>query len=165
MGITLDVVSNVEGKDIETVGKAEVVATISSKRAHSFAEGTGANKLEAVYTAAMTGVTTGGTTLDIAGGGLTDGHGAAVTLTKLKLIDIKASASNAGNVIIGGSTNSVGIFGDATDTIVIPPGGSFQWVAPDANGIAVGAGSSDELKVAASTGTVACDVVIGGEVS
>lgn len=161
MAASLTIQANAVGATTKEVENAEVTADIAVKKSHEFTSGTGADQVDKIATQKMTGVTTTGTTLDVAGG-ITDGHGDTVTLARIKALHIVASAANTANVVVGGATNAVAIFGAAAHTISIPPGGSFTWVAPQATGVAVSGGSSDELKIAAASGTVACDVVIAG---
>ncbi len=161
----LDVVLNVTGKLTKSVGDIAGEGNITIKRAHAFTEGSGANQAQAVYNAKLTAVDTVGTTLDLAGGGLTDIFGDALTFTKIKAIVVDASGSNTANVVVGGATNAVNIFGAAAHTLSVGPGGSMRLTYPDANGVAVAAGSSDEFKVAAASGTVDVDVTIIGTTS
>ncbi len=89
-----------------------------------------------------------------------------LTFTKIKAILVKAAEGNTNNVVVGGAASNgwVGPFGATTDTVAVKPGGTVMFVAPDANGYAVTAGTADQLKVANSgVGTgVTYDIVIVG---
>lgn len=102
--------------------------------------------------------------LDLAGG-LVDPLGATLTFVTIKAIYVKASSANTNNVVVGGagSNTLLGIFSDATDKILVKPGGVFMWVAP-ATGATVTTLTGDILLVAnSSSGTsVTYDIVIIG---
>ncbi len=102
--------------------------------------------------------------LDLAGG-LVDPLGATLTFVTIKAIYVKASSANTNNVVVGGagSNTLLGIFSDATDKILVKPGGVFMWVAP-ATGAPVTTLTGDILLVAnSSSGTsVTYDIVIIG---
>ena len=127
-----------------------------------FSDGTGDDAIKKVWSDNVTGVGTGGTTYDLAGS-LTDVDGSAITFTTIKLIFLRASASNAGNVIIGNNAANdfAPMFGAATHTLIVPPGGVAVLLAPD-TGYTVTAGTGDILKIAASTGTVEYDLAFAG---
>lgn len=87
--------------------------------------------------------------LDLAGS-LVDALGATITFTKIRALLIEASSANANTVVVGGAAaNAVAtLFGDATDTLVVRPGGVALLVAPDTAGYAVTPATGDLLKVA-----------------
>lgn len=102
--------------------------------------------------------------LDMAGA-LANPFGATITYSAVKAIRVCAAAGNTNNVVVGGagSNTFVGPFADATDKVVVKPGGCFLAVAP-ASGWSVTAGTGDILLVANSgSGTsVTYDVTIVG---
>lgn len=102
--------------------------------------------------------------LDLAGG-LTNSLGEATTFAKVKAILVVADEGNTNNVVVGGAAANafLGPFADATDKIVIPPGGRALLVAPK-NGWVVTAATGDILKVANSAGgtPVNYDVIVVG---
>lgn len=132
---------------------------------YALANGTAANQANHFFSAAYTGASTSGNSHDLAGG-LTNAFGATITFTAVKTIVVKASADNSGNVIIGGAASNAfaSMFGDATDTVVLKPGGILVLHDPSAAGYAVTVGTDDILKIAASTGTVDYDLILIGEV-
>lgn len=98
--------------------------------------------------------------LDLAGV-LTDAFGQAITFTKIKAIAIVAAVANTDTVVIGGGSNAFStIFGDATDKLVLRPGGMFLLVAPDAAGYAVTASTGDLLAVTNTAASAAADYEI-----
>ena len=70
-------------------------------------------------------------------------------------------------MVVGGAPSNafVNWVSDATDKIVIKPGGTFALIAPDANGYGVTAATADLLKVANSSSgsAVLYDIMIFGE--
>jgi uncharacterized phiE125 gp8 family phage protein len=69
-------------------------------------------------------------------GVLANALGASLAFTAVKAILIVADAANVNNVVVGGAaSNAFALFGDATDTIAIKPGGAFMIVDPSAAGM------------------------------
>lgn len=104
--------------------------------------------------------------------------GAAVTHTLSALVDdagrscpfakvrgFAAYNRGGGALKLGGATTHawLGFLGTATDTITVQSSGSFAITAPEVAGMAVGAGSADQLKIDAVSGTVDYQIVIFGE--
>lgn len=118
----------------------------------AFTDGTGADQAKVVFTDTRTLSASATENLDLAGG-LTDVFGTAITFTKIKAISVVAASANTNNVVVGGAaTNTFLLFSDATDKVPILPGGGFFYVAPNATGVAVTAGTGDILLVANSAG-------------
>jgi len=126
---------------------------ISYSASASLANGTGANQANAFWIDARTLAASATENLDLAGV-LTDAFGNVLTFTKIKAVLVEADDANVNDVVLGGAASNAwaAMFGDATDTIKIKPGGFFMIVAPDANGLAVTASTGDLLKVANSGG-------------
>ena len=127
---------------------------------YNFTNGTGANQANNVFADTRTTDNTG-ESLDFSGV-LTNAFGATISATKIKALLITASASNTIDVAVGGAASNQlsSLFGDATDKVLVKPGGMVLFVAPDANGYAVTAGTGDILKVAAaSAGNVTYDII------
>jgi hypothetical protein len=152
-----------------TLSEALDLGTRSFPAAKNFAmdltSGTGASQADKLFADTRTLAASASEDLDLAGS-LVDAFGATITFVKVKGIFVTAAAANTNNVIIGGAsaTQFVGPFGSATHTIAVAPGGGFMICRPDATGWAVGAGSTDLLKIAnSSSGTsVTYDIVIIG---
>lgn len=127
--------------------------------------GTGLNAADKLYADTNTLAASANVDVDLAGG-LTDALGAALTFARVKALFLQASLSNANNVVIGGAASNqfVGPFGAAAHTFAVKPGGFMGWVAPDATGWPVTAGTGDLLRIANSgAGTsVTYNVVIIG---
>jgi len=133
---------------------------------YSFTNGTGANQANECFVDTRTLSASATEDLDLAGG-LTDAYGTALTFTKIKAIIIKAAAANTNNVqITRPASNGLVLFMAASDGIALTPGACFAFIAPDANGVAVTAGTGDLLTITNSAGTtgVTYDIVIVGTV-
>jgi hypothetical protein len=86
-------------------------------------------------------------------------------MARIKAILVKAASGNTNNVNVSRpASNGVPLFLAASDGIAVLPGGAFLWVAPNAAGVAVTAGTGDLLTFTNSAGTasVTYDVVIVG---
>lgn len=149
---------------------ANVRASIGFKRTASPDGGQAVADQELSYSAEFTNGTTSGKAdlafrddrqlasgasedLDFAGS-LTDAFGATITAVEIVAIMIKAAAANTTNLTIGGATAEwQGPFAAAGDKIVLRPGEVFM-MASD-TGWAVGAGTTDDLRIANASGAAA----------
>ena len=103
--------------------------------------------------------------LDLAGV-LVNGLGDTQTFARVKIVMVSAAAANTNSVHFSSAgTNGVpGLFMALGDGVVIRPGGTFMWAAPDATGAVVTAATGDLLTALNSAGStsVTYDVVIIG---
>lgn len=127
--------------------------------------GTGANQADLLWHDQRTLTASSTEDLDLRGT-LTNAFGSTVSNARVKGIIIKASSSNTNNVLVGGASSNqfVNWVSDATDVVVVRPGGCFMLMAPDSTGYAVTAGTGDLLKIANSAGTtsVVYDIIVIG---
>lgn len=148
-----------------TLEFGEVAQTLRYNISNAFADGTGADQAQKLWTDQRTLTASATEELDLAGG-LTDVFGTALTLTKVKALIIKAAAANTNNVIVGGAASNAwaAAVGAANDTITVRPGGTLVLIAPDSTGYAVTAGTGDLLKIANSAGStsVTYDIAVLG---
>jgi hypothetical protein len=119
-----------------------------------FTSGTGANQADIVWADERTLAASSSEDLDLAGV-LADAFGATVAAAEVVAILVIADAANTNNVVIGDATSPIPLFGGTNPTHAVKPGGVFFAAAPNAAGLlTVGAGSTDDLKVAnSSSGT------------
>lgn len=119
-----------------------------------FASGTGANQADLIWADERTLAASASEDLDLAGV-LSDAFGATITIAEVVAIFIVADAANTNDVVVGDATSPVPLLGGTNPTISVKPGGAFVIVAPSAAGqFTVGAGSTDDLKIAnSSSGT------------
>ncbi|NUS86322.1 MAG: hypothetical protein HOY75_27270 [Streptomyces sp.] len=128
------------------------------------ASGTGANQADRIFADTRTLAASATEDLDLAGV-LSDPLGAALTFARIKAVLIRAAAGNTNSVnVTRPAANGVPLFLAASDGLAVRPGGLFLWVAPDATGVAVTAGTGDLLTLTNSAGStgVTYDVIIIG---
>jgi hypothetical protein len=126
--------------------------------------GTGAGQIDKLW--ADTRTTSGNDDLDVNGAAITDEFGGALAFARVKFLFVKAADANVGNVLVGAAAANglISPFGSATDKLVLRPGAAALVAAgsADATGYVSTAATADILRVAASTGSVTYDIVIGG---
>lgn len=120
----------------------------------NLASGTGANQADLLFADTRTLTASATEDLDLAGV-LADAFGSTITMAEVVAIFIFADSANTNNVVVGDATSPVPLFGGTTPTFSVKPGGFFCVGAPNASGLfTVGAGSTDDLKIAnSSSGT------------
>lgn len=144
------------------LGSKQATATLA--KAISLADGTGANQADKIFQDQRTLAASGTENLDLAGV-LVDAFGATITFARIKAVIVTAESANTNDVnVIREGTNGVPLFLAAGDGIPVRPGGLFAWVAPDATGVAVTAGTGDLLTFTNSAGgtSVTYNVIIIG---
>ncbi len=130
----------------------------------SFADGAGVGAANLMFHDQRTLAASGTENLDLAGV-LSDKFGQALTFARIKAVLVVAAAANTNNVnVTQPGANGVPLFLAAGDGIGVRPGGMFLWVAPDAGGAVVTAGTGDLLTVTNSAAgtSVTYDVIILG---
>lgn len=140
---------------------------INFTRFADFANGTGADQSNVLFTDRRTLGASSSENLDLAGS-LTDGFGATATFAEVTMLAVCADDGNTNNVLVGGAaSNTFTIALDNSDINVVRPGGCLVTWASDGTAYQVTAGTGDQLKIANSAGTtsVIYDVVIAGRSS
>ncbi len=134
----------------------------------NWTDGSGASQSEAVFHDKRTLSASATEDLDLAGS-LVDAFGDTITFTAIKALIVKADATNTNDVHVGGAASNalVNWVGDATDIVVVKPGGLLALIAEDATGYTITAGTADILKIANSAaGTdVTYEIILVGETS
>lgn len=142
-----------------------VSAPLSRTYSTIFTSGTGAGAADRIFADQRTITASGTDDLDLAGS-LTDSFGATITFARIKVLFVAAAAGNTNNVLVGGAASAqfINWVSDATDKIVVRPGGEFLLKATDATAYAVTATSGDLLRIANSAGgtSVTYDIVLIG---
>lgn len=112
--------------------------------------GTGAGNADRMFSDQRTLTASSTEDLDLAGT-LTDAFGATCTFARIKLIHIEALSTNTNNVLVGGAAANqfINWVSDATDKVVVRPGGSLTLTtgSADGTGYAVTAGTGDLLRI------------------
>ncbi|WP_395109784.1 hypothetical protein [Actinomadura sp. SCN-SB] len=128
------------------------------------ASGTGAGKADKIWSDRRTIAASDSEELDLAGS-LTDVFGGTITLATVKVLYVKAAASNTNDVVLGAAAENAWdtLLGDA-GTVTLRPGAVFLVAATSANPWGVTASSADLLKVANSSSgsSVSYDIAVVG---
>ena len=135
----------------------------------AFTNGTGANKLQRLYTAVLT-ISAGGTTnLDFettAGTAVNDLFGDAQDFSLIKLIYIElATTTTASQITVGDHAAPINtFFGGTNPTVKIRNGGVFMLGCTDGTGYAV-ANGNDGIKIVNNDGSNAAtvNILVAGE--
>jgi hypothetical protein len=118
----------------------------------TLASGTGSAQANRLYDSQRTLAASATEELDLAGDStFKDAFEQAITFVKLKVIYVAAATGNTNNVVVGGASSNafLGPFNDATDKMVIPPGGIWM-IVHRTTGWTVTAGTGDKLLIANS---------------
>lgn len=163
--ITANVNLQITADFVNSLDVGEVKYPIAYGVNYSLTDGVGANQAKAVFTDTRTLGASATENLDMAGV-LLDAFGNALTFTKIKALVVKADAANTNDVLVGGHATAAfaAMFADATDKARVKPGGAVAFIAPDATGLAVTAGTADLLTVAnsgAGTSVIYTVIIIG----
>lgn len=161
--VTLGVVAEI----INSLDIGEAKYPISYGANYVFTDGTGADQAKEIFTDTRTLTASATENLDLAGV-LLDAFGNALTFSKIKAIIVRADAANVNDVVLGNHATAAffPMFGAATHTVKVKPGGMVAFVAPDVNGLAVTATTADMLTVTNSAGgtSVTYTIIIIGTV-
>lgn len=119
----------------------------TSGMSNTYANGTGANQANQHWHDSESLASGENTELDLAGG-LTDAFGDVITFTKIKVLYIKNRGTDS-TLLVGNADSHqwLPLLGGPAETIKIPPGGRLLIEVPSADGLAVGAGSADILRL------------------
>lgn len=139
--------------------------TIDYKKDFVIASGTGANQANQVWVDSRSISGSSTDSLDLAGS-LTDAFGSTTTFTNIKGIMIYSATTNGNNLVVGGGSNAfINWVSNATDEIIITPGGMFMLYNPAADGYAVTASTGDILAIENTSGSSATyEIILFGEV-
>jgi hypothetical protein len=155
MSLRLDLKMSIAGRIVGSGDLAKPALDVAIEKAIALASGVGANQADIFWSDERTLGASGSETLDLAGV-LADAFGATIAAAEVVAIFVFADAGNTNNVVIGNATNPIPLFAGTTPTHAVKPGGWAAFCAPNAAGLlTVGAGATDELKVANSGGTTA----------
>jgi hypothetical protein len=148
------------GGIVDTLDVGEVSYPLALNLVNNFANGSGANQANKVFTDTRTLSASGTESLDLAGG-LTDAFGVTLTFTKIKAIIVTAAAGNTNSVqVTRPASNGLPLFMAAGDGIPLTPDAVFAAVFPNADGVAVTAGTGDLLTFTNSAGSTSVTYTI-----
>ena len=162
MAVTTTVDLSVRVSETATLDLGSATASHAWTLSGTLSDGTGANAADKVWSDTRTLTSGNSDSLDLSGS-LTGVYG-TVTFAKVKMIAIKASASNTVEITVGNGTNPAyaNIFGDSSGAVVVQPGGCFIWYSPGTTGGTVTNSTADILKVLAGSGSVSYDIIVIG---
>lgn len=144
------------------LGSATDTATLSAALS-MIAGASGAGAVDRVFTDTRNLAASANEDLDLVGSALLDAYGVAASFAKIKVIAIKAAATNTNNVVVGAAATNpwIGVL-NATGTVQLRPGSTMVVVvgAADAVGYATVAATGDLLRIANGGGTTGVDYTI-----
>lgn len=142
ISLSLAVSQSVAG-DVNTAKNAIAVNSLLQ-----LLNGTGADQANQAFSDERTLAASTSESLDLAGS-LTDAFGASITFTKIKGMLVMADEGNGDNIEVGGAASNgfASFLGDASDVVLVPPGGLCLLTAPGADGFSVTASTGDLLKI------------------
>lgn len=151
MSLTATIRCSISADYERTVGGRQIVDDIPPTKDYQFGSGTGAGLADIAFSDHRTLASATSENLDMSGG-LTDAFGQTIVALKVKAIEVHADETNTTNITVGAAASNtfVGPFNDATDAIVVKPGGRF--VIADPVGWTVTPATADILKVTNSAG-------------
>jgi len=122
-------------------------------KTYALGDGSAAMQADRLYVDKNTLTPSQALDIDLAGGGLLDPFGAAISFARIKGIIIGADAANANNLVIGGDANAFASWlGAVTHTLTIRPGGVLALFCTDATAYVVTPGTGDILQIANGAG-------------
>ena len=128
-------------------------------------DGAGAGEMDLLWSDQRTLSASATEDLDLYGS-LVDSFGTTMSFTRMRLLVVKAADDNTNNVVIGGAAANTMLnwVSDATDKVVVKPGGILYLYAPDTTGYAVTSGTGDLLTITngGAGSSVTYDIYIGG---
>jgi hypothetical protein len=151
----LRVTVTVEG---EVGGDDGAALPISKTVTYNFQNGTGSGQVGWAWQDLNGSLasTTGSIDLD----GATDFQGAAMSSNNALKVMLFHHTGTVGNLIVGGG-DFASWLSDATDEVVIKPGGLLLYVAPD--GVGITASTGDVLALESTGGTVTYQAILAGD--
>ncbi len=151
-------ITNTKDVDLSTVRDF-----FNDTRGKNFTDGTGANQVDTLFHDNRTLADGANETLDLADGSLSDAFGDAVAIDELKVVYIKNNSTDANLLIGAAGATSIALFGDVSDTLSLPPGGEFLFIAPDANGVDIT--TNADLKIehdGTGSSSLTYDILVAG---
>ena len=165
MALSTKFVTSVVATLTDALDLSTATDPLSYTQRTTLTSGTGANQADMLWHDTRTLAASATENLDLAGV-LVNGLGDTQTFARVKGLLVTAASGNTNNVHFSSAgTNGVpGLFMALGDGVVIRPGGTFLWIAPDATGAVVTAATGDlltALNSAAGTSVTYSVVIIG----
>ena len=133
--LSTKVIFSVQTTYTGSTGLGETLERLNLDYGVTLANGTGAGQANLIFSDSRSLADDANEVLDFyASGTLTDAFGTDLTMTKLKLLIIVNTSTEA-TLKIGGGAAAVNLFADASDILTLPPDGRFLWSDP--NGLTI----------------------------
>lgn len=164
MSLTSKLLVQVTAEHTSALDLATATVAVRARHLVELADGNGADQADRIFHDRRTISGSGTDTLDLAGT-LEDAFGATLAFARIKAIMVVAAEANTTNIIVGGAESNAWAtwVGDASDEVVVRPGGAFFLFAPDATAYAVTASTGDILQLSNGGATPATyDIVLIG---
>lgn len=164
MSLTSRVAVTFTARQVVTLDLSSAESVLNSAPFLDFANGTGANQADVVWSDTRSLGPSASEDLDLIGGGLTDPFGVAFAPARIKAILISSAKANLNDMTLFGDALGPAFLNTAATTITLAPGGVFLLTDPSAAGYPVGAGATDIVQIAnaAGTNTISYSIVILG---
>ena len=149
-----------------STGVTTVAETFSTLLLWNFTSGTNAHQMNQLWRKRSSVIASGTNQIDIAGG-ITNAFGEALNMSEVRMMIFSMATNQLNNISIGAaaSTPFSTWLGDASDKVVMRPGGFFLLTAPDATAYAVSTNSvttNSLIRITnEGTNTITYDVYIG----
>lgn len=150
MPLTVNAKSTIRVESVESLAIGLATGTVGMDKVWSFSldPGTGASKIQ--YRFSRSATTTISTPETFLLSALVDDQGRTQSFAKVRFWGLRNLSTNASAFMLVGNAAShpwSSPFGTATDKLVVRPGGFHLGYAPDVNGFAVVAATSDQIKI------------------
>jgi hypothetical protein len=150
MPLTVNAKATIRIESVESlvVGLASGTIPLDLLWSFSFTPGTGASKIQYRFSRSATTVISTPETFLLSA--LVDSEGRTMSFAKIRAWGLRNLSTNASAFLMAGNAGThpwSSPFGSATDKLVVRPGGFHLGYAPDLNGFAVVAATSDQLKI------------------
>ena len=146
----------------KAVGASTLNETLPTLFVWTHVNGTGSDQMNALASSSAT--LAAGATNTVSLGAAVNGFGDAVAFSRVAFLAVRAAASNASDIVVGGSAS--GAFESWTDaagaTFTVKPGGLALFIAPGTNGYTVGGATNLMIRNASSESNAVYDLYIGG---
>lgn len=157
---------NVEFEQTNSLDLVEATAALSNRTSFSISDGPDENECEYMFSDTRTLGASASENLDPAtGGGLTDAFAAAIAMTKLKCIIVKASSENTNNVVVSRpGSNGIPFLSAAGDSFAVLPGQMMVLTCFSTAGWTVTPDTGDLITITNSAGDtgVTYDIILLG---
>lgn len=147
--------------------KAVAAGNIFSYDSGTLTNGVAAAAANLIYASLLTIAASGNSVINLRGTPTTDPFGNNIVMVRAKYVYINHLTTTASSAItVGNATNPLALFSAGTATISVRNGGIYLFGDSGATGIAVGSGTTDQLKIVNADGALAASVnvaVIGAD--